>query len=79
MADKKVDHVKQYFNEKREKISEAKTIDELLDLLELSGNLPNPHLKHIADIFENQFHNDLEKCRNYTLIVINGMQYKLYN
>jgi len=77
MAKEKPDHMKQYFNQKREEIRNAKSISELLNLATLKGNSPNYFT--IKQYFENELNNDLEKCREHATNIVSGLQYKMYN
>ena len=77
MAKQKVDHVKLYFDDKRKKISQAKSITDLLYLATLKGNTPDYFT--IKRYFETELNNDLEKCREHAINVVSGLQYKMYN
>lgn len=77
MPKQKVDHVKLYFDDKREKISQAKSIAELLHLATLKGNTPDYFA--IKQYFETELNDDLEKCREHAINVVSGLQYKMYN
>ncbi len=81
MAKQKVDPVKQYFDKMRDRLDDAKSIGELIVIISkmpaLPRNLPNTNL--FQHIFKTEYDNDLEKCREHAINVINGMQYKMYN
>lgn len=74
---KQVDHVKTYFDNKREEIRNAESISELLHLATLKGNSPGYFA--IKQYFKNELNNDLEKCREHATNIVSGMQYKMYN